>query len=230
MGRRFESCRGRSLTHNLASSLDACSRRKSRDLRPMSRSVKHARLCDVLHTVTGSWSHRGRIGRPRLALPSPLAGPRQAFPRILVAGFAGLEPASSGEGIVSERGARRAASCPWRRVLVGACCQSPLSRKAQRPTRRHCLRDWREQFCPTCNTLSEEPSRTSRGRDACRPHAPRLRLGRNERADAAASEVRGATVATVSFTGRAGEGGRLLAVVLSRLPRCQRVGRYRARD
>jgi hypothetical protein len=44
-----------------------------------------------------------------------------------------------------------------------------------------------------------------------------LRLGRNELADAAASEVRSATVATVSFTWRAGEGGRVLAIALSRL-------------
>ena len=44
----------------------------------------------------------------------------------------------------------------------------------------HVARGWRERSCPTCKALSGDPCRTPSGREACQPHAARLRPGCGE--------------------------------------------------
>jgi hypothetical protein len=69
--------------------------------------------------------------------------------------------------------------------------------------------------------MAGEVCRTPSGREASQPHAARLQRGRTElgvREDVWAElERRGATVAAVPFSGRAGEGGRVGTITLSRI-------------
>ena len=69
-------------------------------------------------------------------------------------------------------------------------------------------RAWLDEWCPDCRAASQ-------------PHAARLRRGRTElgvREDVWAElERRGATAAVVPFSGRAGEGGRVGTITLSRI-------------
>ena len=81
-------------------------------------------------------------------------------------------------------------------------------------------RGWRERACPSCTALSGEPCRTPSGRVASRPHAARLYAGRGELAARQAVweelERRGAAIAVVPFSGRAGDGGGTGTITLSR--------------
>jgi hypothetical protein len=68
--------------------------------------------------------------------------------------------------------------------------------------------------------MPEEICRTPSGREASRPHTARLRRARGELPHDDVWEKldrRGATIAVVPFSGRAGAGGRVDTVILSRL-------------
>ena len=82
-------------------------------------------------------------------------------------------------------------------------------------------RGWRERICPTCKAWPGEPCRTPSGREASQVHAARLRPGRVELLWGAAVweelERRGATMAVVPFSGRAGQGGTTATIRLSRI-------------
>jgi len=87
----------------------------------------------------------------------------------------------------------------------------------------HVARGWRGRSCPTCKALPGDPCRTPSGREASRIHQARLRPGQRELLSDESIwqelEARGATVATVPFSGRAGRGGRTDRIVLSRFDR-----------
>jgi integrase len=78
----FTGCAGRSVLPGalLGSHLAAGSRSKCGVSRGSSRAFKHARLCDVLHADTRSWSHRGRIERPDSNAGGPLVNPLSGPP------------------------------------------------------------------------------------------------------------------------------------------------------
>ncbi len=82
-------------------------------------------------------------------------------------------------------------------------------------------RGWRARRCPTCNALPGDPCHTPPGREASQAHTARLRPGRRELAarQAVWEELarRGATIAVVPFSGRAGDGGTTGTITLSRL-------------
>ena len=106
----------------------------------------------------------------------------------------------------------------------GSRCRADRYSSQKRPSpaqRLHIARGWRERDCPMCKALSREPCHTPSGREATQPHAARLRAGRRELATRQAAweelERRGATVAEVPFTGVAGEGGSVGAIVLGRV-------------
>ena len=106
----------------------------------------------------------------------------------------------------------------------GSRCRADRYSSQKRPSpvqRLHIARGWRERECPTCKALSREPCHTPSGREASQPHAARLRPARRELATRKAAwdelERRGATIAEVPFTGLAGEGGRVGAIVLGRV-------------
>lgn len=66
---------------------------------------------------------------------------------------------------------------------------------------------------PDMQGHGRQPCRTPSGREASRTHEARLRPGRRELLSSDAVwrelEARGATIATVPFSGRAGQGGRI---------------------
>lgn len=111
--------------------------------------------------------------------------------------------------------------CPTCRVAPGARCRTTFLSTTRTPTRLHIARGWRARRCPTCKVPAGEPCRTPSGREASRTHEARLRPGRWELLPGPAVwdelEKRGATVAVVPFSGRAGRGGRVDRIVLSRL-------------
>lgn len=111
--------------------------------------------------------------------------------------------------------------CPECRAAPGARCrQTRFSRNPQPSARMHCARGWRERPCPTCKAPAGETCRTPSGRFASQPHAARLRPARRELVAISAVwdelERRGAAIAVVPFCGRAGRGGEIGTVVLSR--------------
>ena len=111
--------------------------------------------------------------------------------------------------------------CPTCRAAPGARCRTPFYRKTRPPTRLHVSRGWRVRRCPTCRAPAGEPCTTPSGREASAPHTARLRPARGELllADAVFAELDrlGAVGATVPFGGRAGAGGQVGRVLLSRL-------------
>jgi hypothetical protein len=111
--------------------------------------------------------------------------------------------------------------CPTCRVAPGGRCRNPYARKTRTPTHLHVARGWRARACPKCKALPGGPCRTPSGREASRLHQARLRPGRNELLFGESVwrelEARGATIATVPFSGRAGRGGRIDRLALSRL-------------
>ena len=122
--------------------------------------------------------------------------------------------------------------CPTCRAAPGARCRLPWSRRATaKPSALHAARGWRARPCPKCKASPGESCRTPSGREASRIHEARLRPGRYEllaRDDVWAElERRGATIATVPFSGRAGRGGSVDRIV-AESSRRQRAGRRRA--
>ena len=112
--------------------------------------------------------------------------------------------------------------CPECRASPGTRCRQPWFSSTRRPSPwLHVTRGWRARRCPTCKAQPGEPCRTPSGREASRPHIARMRVGRFElvfRDDVWAElERRGATVATVPFAGRAGLGGKVGTIALSRV-------------
>ena len=111
--------------------------------------------------------------------------------------------------------------CPTCRVAPAARCRMPYLTKTRPPTRLHVARGWRARPCPTCRADPGEPCRTPSGREASHTHQARLRPGRHELVtdDPVWPELesRSATIAIVPFSGRAGRGGRVDKIVLSRL-------------
>jgi hypothetical protein len=100
--------------------------------------------------------------------------------------------------------------CPTCRVSPGARCRMPFASKTRALTRLHIARGWRARSCPTCNAPAGGPCRTPSGQEASRNHEARLRSGRWELLPGPAIwdelEKRGATIAVVPFSGRAGRG------------------------
>ena len=129
--------------------------------------------------------------------------------------------------------------CPHCWAAPGARCRERRYSSRKRPSPGqilHIARGWRERACPTCKALSGELCRTPSGREASQPHAARLRPGRGELAGRNAVweelERRGAAIAVVPFSGRAGGGGRTGTITLSRLDGDEliEVERWSARD
>jgi len=85
----------------------------------------------------------------------------------------------------------------------------------------HVARGWFKRSCPTCKAPAGEGCSTPTGREASQVHAARLRPGRREFVWRPAVwdelERRGAIVAVVPFSGRAGTGGRTDTVRLLKL-------------
>lgn len=111
--------------------------------------------------------------------------------------------------------------CPTCRAAPGTRCRVPYYRKTRPPTRLHVARGWRARACPTCKAVAGDPCRTPSGREASRTHDARLRPGRRELLTGEAVwhelEARGATLAIVPFSGRAGHGGLIDRIVLSQV-------------
>lgn len=126
--------------------------------------------------------------------------------------------------------------CPTCRVAPGSRCRTSWLYKSRSPTKLHVARGWRARRCPTCKALPGEPCRTPSGRAASRTHEARLRPERHELISGEPIwqelERRGATIATVPFGGRAGRGGHVDRIVLSRLEgdRLIDVQRWSGRD
>lgn len=111
--------------------------------------------------------------------------------------------------------------CPACRVMAGARCRISWMWKTREATPLHVARGWRARSCPTCKALPGDSCRTPSGREAPHTHQARLRPGRHELVSHESVwqelEVRGATIASVPFSGRAGRGGRVDRIVLRRL-------------
>jgi hypothetical protein len=94
-------------------------------------------------------------------------------------------------------------------------------RGTAKPSALHVARGWRARLCPTCKAIPGESCRTPSGRKTSRIHDARLRPAQHElfSHDDVWDELerRGATIATVPFSGRAGRGGTVERIVLSRV-------------
>ena len=114
--------------------------------------------------------------------------------------------------------------CPTCRAAPDARCRLPWGRRTTaKPSALHIPRGWRVRPYPKCAAVPGESCRTPSGREASRIHEARLRPGRYEllaRDDVWAElERRGATIATVPFSGRAGRGGSVDRIVLGQVRR-----------
>jgi hypothetical protein len=122
---------------------------------------------------------------------------------------------------VSDRALWLEQCCPTCRAAPGSRCGLPYLRKERRPAGLYVARGWRARPCPTCKAAAGEECRTPSGREALRTHEARLRAGRHELLGGEVVwqelEARGATIATVPFSGRAGRGGHVDRIVLSRV-------------
>lgn len=133
----------------------------------------------------------------------------------------GFAPWHSPRSVMSSRAGWPEEWCPECSAL-GVCCRSgPFPRRRAVPVRLHVAPGWRVCRCPTCKEYPGEPCRTASGRGASRPHAarfrPRIAELPSRRAVCHELERRGATVAVVLFSGRAGQGGGTATITLSRL-------------
>lgn len=127
--------------------------------------------------------------------------------------------------------------CPTCRAAPDARCRLPWGRRGTaKPSALHVARGWRARLCPRCKAIPGESCRTPSGRKTSRIHDARLRPARHElfsRDDLWDElERRGATIATVPFSGRAGRGGTVERIVLSRVQGDELVDveRWTARD
>lgn len=113
--------------------------------------------------------------------------------------------------------------CPDCWASPDARCRERYSaRRHPRPSARlHVARGWRTRGCPTCKALPGQACRSPSGRESARPHAARQRPGRHELLTRQhiwdELDRRGATIAVAPFSGRAGRGGNVGTIVLSRV-------------
>jgi hypothetical protein len=116
--------------------------------------------------------------------------------------------------------------CPECHASPGARCRHWRWGRASRGravavAHLHVARGWLERECPTCKAPPGERCSTPSGRDASQSHVARLRPARQELVGRPAVwqelERRGATVAIVTFWGRAHSGGRTETITLLRL-------------
>jgi hypothetical protein len=117
---------------------------------------------------------------------------------------------------VSDRRAWLAVVCPTCRATPALRCGAWHWPRGLKPkwvpgSRLHVSRGWRERPCPKCVAEPGYPCETPNGRAAAHVHAARLRAACGELVTReeiwAELASRGAIVATVSFSGRAGSGG-----------------------
>ena len=130
--------------------------------------------------------------------------------------------------------------CPECRAAPGIRCRDrhrdSYGARCRPAASLHVARGWWGRPCPTCKAFGGDPCQTPSGRETSQPHTARLRPGRRElaarRSVWAELERRGATLAVVSFSGRAGDGGRTGTVTLSRVLGDEVVGleRWTGRD
>ena len=126
--------------------------------------------------------------------------------------------------------------CPTCRVAPGSRCRTSYLGRTRSPTKLHVARGWRARPCPKCKAHRGEACRTPSGREASHPHGARLRPGRHELISGQQVwqelERRGNVMAVVRFSGRAGRGGRVDRIVLSRIDGDRIVGaeRWTGRD
>ncbi len=126
--------------------------------------------------------------------------------------------------------------CPECRAAPGKRCRRDRLSESQPAVRLHVARGWRERSCPTCKAWPGEPCHTPSGREASLVHTARLRPGSSELLWGPEVweelEQRGATVAIVPFSGRAGRGGTTATITLSRVENDQLVDveRWSSRD
>ena len=130
-----------------------------------------------------------------------------------------------GRGLISDRASWLEEWCPTCRVAPGARCRNPYARRLAR--RRTCT--WRAggERERSRSARPYRASRAARPRDAWHRGCIRRGCGRAEIELLFGESVwrelkaRGATIATVPFSGRAGRGGRIDRLALSRrsLPR-----------
>ena len=125
------------------------------------------------------------------------------------------------DALVSDRCQWLSLWCPECRAAPGPRCRRRRW-ETRRPARHlHAARGWHERRCPTCKAWPDEPCRTPSGREASQVHSARLWGGRDELLWGAAVweelEQRGATMAIVPSWGRAGRGGTIATITLSRV-------------
>ena len=122
---------------------------------------------------------------------------------------------------MSDRGEWLSRWCPECRAAPGTRCRRDRLSRSQPAVRLHVARGWRERRCPTCTAWAGELCRTPSGREASQVHTARLRSGSSEllwgHAVWEELERRGAMVAVVPFSGRAGRGGSTARIALSRM-------------
>ena len=115
--------------------------------------------------------------------------------------------------------------CPQCRAAPGRRCgERKLTRDYSSARfsplpRLHVARGWRARPCSTCRAAAGEPCRTPTGREASRIHAARLGPARVELFGAAVwdeLEREHVDVAAVPFVGRAGRGGEIGRIRVSR--------------
>ena len=126
---------------------------------------------------------------------------------------------------MSDRAAWLEQWCPECRAAPGARCSrwrwgGWVNGRAVPSTELHVARGWFERGCPTCKVAAGERCVTPTGREAAQVHVARLRPARGELVwrPAVWEELdrRGATVAIVPFSGRAGSSGRTDTIKLLR--------------
>ncbi len=138
--------------------------------------------------------------------------------------------------VVSDRALWLDEWCPTCRVAPGSRCRTSYLSRTRSQTKLHVAREWRARPCPKCKALSGEPCRTPSGREASHAHTARLRPGRHELISGEPVwqelERRGAAIAVVPFSGRAGRGGHTDRIVFSRIDGDQLVDieRWTGRD
>lgn len=124
---------------------------------------------------------------------------------------------------MSDRAAWLEEWCPSCRAAPGTRCRLSRywTRRSDPSAHLHYARGWRRRPCPKCKAQPGETCRTPSGRVAASAHTARLLPGRYELAGLdtvwAELERRGATMAVVPFHGRAGAGGEVGRITLSRL-------------
>lgn len=128
--------------------------------------------------------------------------------------------APNGGDIVSDRALRLHEWCPTCRAAPGARCRMPSFSRTSPPTPLHVARGWRARTCPTCKAPGGSMPHPS-GRQASHMHQARLDQGGTSSmpSDSVWQELkaRSVTTASVPSSGRAGRGGHVDRITVSRL-------------